>query len=280
MIDPEVISVGSSKATLYRSAPSWGELKTAAVGSIKFKSFAEGNVLLLQIIAKCKDEGYEALLGPLDGDTWHSYRLVYESDGSPPFLMEPSSKEHDLAVFTQSGFEPISKYISAKAKLVDTLGEKPVEISGIQVLPWDGKNGEELIRGLFDMSEQAFSKNNFFTPITFKGFMAIYEPLLPMIQKEHVLFARDEKNVLMGFLFGMPDFMDHSGTPSAILKTYASRMRGVGHLLADTYHRRAIDMGFETVIHALIHEDNISKEHSEKHKAKTIRKYALMGRKL
>ncbi len=280
MVKPEVFSIENSKATLYRKAPSWGEFKTAAIGGIKFKSVAEGVELLTRVAAKCSDEGYEALVGPLDGDTWHSYRLVCQSDGSAPFLMEPTSGEHDLAIFEQSDFEPISKYISAKAKLADTLGKRPAEIPGVTIRPWDGENGEALIRDLFDMSAEAFAGNKFFSPIAFEDFMAIYEPLLPLIQKEHVFFARDEENALKGFLFGSPDFMDHSGKPSVILKSYASRMYGVGHLLADTYHRRAIEMGFESVIHALIHEDNISRSRSEVHKADVFRRYALMGRKL
>ena len=77
-----------------------------------------------------------------------------------------------------------------------------------------------------------------------------------------------------------PTSWSSSTNPAAILKTYASGLRGVGHLLADTYHRRALDMGFTQVIHALMHEDNASRDRSEKHKAHTFRRYALMGRLL
>lgn len=280
MTEPEVFLLDNSKATLYRNAPDWAGQRTASIGGIKFKSFDEGAELVSQITSQCIKEGYAAILGPLDGDTWHSYRLVYESDGSPAFLMEPTSGKHDLEILTKSGFEVISKYISARASLKSTLGEKPAELPSINVQPWDGENGEALIKDLFDLSTDAFAQNKFFTPIEFKDFLAIYEPLLPLIQKDHVLFARDEQNALKGFLFGSPDFMDQSDKKPAILKTYASRMRGVGHLLADTYHRRAIEMGFETVIHALIHEDNTSRSRSEAHKADVFRRYALMGKKL
>lgn len=280
MTAPEPVTFEDSKATLYRTAPMWGELRTAAIGGIKFSSPETGIGLLSQIISQCRDEGHQALLGPLDGDTWHSYRLVCESDGSPPYLMEPISKEHDLAVFQQAGFEPVSKYVSSKARLVDTLGEKPVDLPGVTVEPWDGENADDFIRKLFDMSTQSFSKNKFFTPIAFDDFMAIYQPLLPLIEKENVLFAHDDEGKLVGFLFASRDFMDQSENQSVILKTYASKMRGVGHLLADTFHRRAIDMGFKTVIHALMHEYNASGARSAMHKAKIFRRYALMGRKL
>ena len=65
-----------------------------------------------------------------------------------------------------------------------------------------------------------------------------------------------------------------------ILKTYASARRGVGHLLADTLHRRARALGYSDVIHALMHVDNISRERSSRHQAHTFRRYALLGRRL
>jgi hypothetical protein len=39
-------------------------------------------------------------------------------------------------------------------------------------------------------------------------------------------------------------------------------------------------MGFTEVIHALMHEDNASRERSTRHKANLFRRYALMGRVL
>jgi hypothetical protein len=65
-----------------------------------------------------------------------------------------------------------------------------------------------------------------------------------------------------------------------ILKTYASRRRGVGHLLADTFHRRALALGFTHVIHALMHVDNVSRGRSARHATSVFRRYALMGRVL
>jgi hypothetical protein len=224
-------------------------------------------------------DGFGALLGPMDGDTWHTYRLVSESDGSAPFLMEPTSGPHDLQAFTAAGFAPVSRYVSARALLSNTITEGPVEMPGVTVANWDGKDAEGLIQKLFAMSGAAFQKNRFFKPIGLESFLDLYRPIMPFVDPEHVFFAR-QGEALVGFLFGMPDRAAPDGKPAAILKTYASALRGVGHLLADTYHRRAIEMGFTHVIHALMHEDNASRASSEKHKATVFRRYALMALKL
>jgi hypothetical protein len=277
MNKPELVTIDGASARIYRRAPDLNGLKALAIGGIRFSSLEAGCALLAQVIATARAEGYQALLGPLDGDTWHSYRLVTESDGSAPFLMEPVSGSHDLAVFEKAGFKPVSNYLSSMAKLEETLGERPATVAGVTVSAWDGKDGEKLIRHLFDMSIGAFARNRFFTPIDFSAFLDIYKPIMPFIDPKHVLFARDQNGDLKGFLFGTPDHFAKDGKPAAILKTYASTMRGVGHLLADTYHRRALDLGFEKVIHALIHENNASRQRSEMHGARVFRRYALMG---
>ena len=85
---------------------------------------------------------------------------------------------------------------------------------------------------------------------------------------------------LVGFLFGLPDWLETTDGETVIIKTYASTLRGVGHLLADTFHRRALSKGFKHVIHALMHVDNISRERSARYGARIFRGYALMGRRL
>ena len=278
--EPETVACPGARAMLYRDAPAWGELKCAAVGGIEFETAAAGRDLLNEIAGRLSGEGFAAIIGPMDGDTWHRYRLVTETDGSLPFLMEPDSGPCDLEAFTDAGFEPISRYVSARARLADTIDAEPFSMPGVTVTPWDGRDAEGLIGKLFEMSGSSFSGNHFYKPITLDAFLDIYRPVLPMIDPEHVLFARTDGGDLVGFLFDFPDRLSGERKPAAVLKTYASGLRGVGHLLADTYHRRAIGMGFEDVIHALMHEENVSSSRSAQHNARIFRRYALMGRKL
>ena len=263
---------------IYRDAPSWENKRTAAIGAVAFGSREAGEALLAQAAAELAAEGFEAIIGPMDGDTWHKYRLVSESDGTPPFALEPVSGPHDHAAFIAAGYAPISNYVSSRARLSDTIGETPAAMDGVTVTAWDGSGAEQLIGKLFDMSGSAFAGNRFFKPISRDSFLELYRPLLPLLDPRHILFAYGPASQLVGFLFGMPDRT--AATPTAILKTYASGLRGVGHLLADSYHRRALALGFTEVIHALMHEDNVSRQRSERHSANVFRRYALMGRDL
>lgn len=280
MTDAERIDRDGASALLYRDAPSWDGKLTAAIGSVAFESEAAGGRLLSELATRLDAEGFEAVIGPMDGDTWHRYRLVSDSDGSAPFLLEPTSGPNDHAAFLAAGFRPISSYVSSRALLSDTIGDEPVSMTGVTVAAWDGSDAEHLIGKLFEMSGSAFAGNRFFKPITLEAFVSLYRPLLPLLDPRHILFAHGSAGELVGFLFGMPDRAATTAPPAAILKTYASRMRGVGYLLADAYHRRAIDLGFTEVIHALMHADNVSRQRSERHNARVFRRYALMGREL
>jgi hypothetical protein len=266
---------------IYRDAPSWGERRTAAIGDFRSEDAVSGAVLLDRAGAQLRSEGYDALIGPMNGDTWHRYRVVTESDGSPPFLMEPVSGPHDKAAFDAAGFTPISSYVSTHASLDDAIGsDQPAHLDGVSISAWDGRDAEALIGRLFDMSAVAFSRNAFFKPITKGDFLKLYQPIVPAMEPRLVLFAHDQSGALVGFLFGLPDRAEGRDMPRAILKTYASGKRGVGRVLADTFHRTARDLGCKDVIHALMHVDNVSLERSGRHSGRVFRRYALMGRTL
>lgn len=280
MTEPQRLSVPGATASLYRDAPQWDGRRTAAIGAIAFDNAGAGTELLADAQRMLMNEGFGALIGPMDGDTWHKYRLISQSDGSRPFFLEPQSGPDDHAAFIAAGFAPISSYASSRASLADTIDGKQFQLPGVTVTAWDGQGAEKLISKLFEMSGSAFAGNHFFKPITLDAFLDLYRPVLPLLDPRHILFAHADNGQLVGFLFGMPDRLAADGKPAAILKTYASGLRGVGRLLADSYHRRAIELGFTEVIHALMHEDNVSRERSAMHRAVVFRRYALMGRRL
>ena len=276
----EIITLDGSRAKYHARGPEFEGARTAALGSLKLRDETSGIALLDHVLARASGDGAKAVLAPLDGDTWHAYRAVTETDGSPPFLMEPTSRPHDLVALRATGFEPVASYLSTIASLDDAIGEPARPVDGVRIEPWDGSDAGGLVADLFSLSTHAFAGNPFFKPIDEAAFSEIYRPLVPLLDARHVLFARDEAGALVGFLFAMPDFSPRNGQRAVILKTYAATRRGVGFLLADTFHRRARDMGFGQVIHALMHEGNVSRERSGRHGARTFRRYALMARRL
>ncbi|WP_119304454.1 hypothetical protein [Dongia deserti] len=277
---PEILTVDGAEATIHRDAPHWEGLSTAALGSFLCNDAQSGAALLDRAAAILAGEGFAALIGPMDGDTWHRYRVVTESDGSAPYLMEPVSGPADHAAFLAAGFAPISEYVSMRGALSGAIDPAPKSVRGVRVVAWDGNRSEQLFDQLFAASASAFERNRFFKPIEKAAFLKLYEPVIPLIDPRHVLFAQSDGGELVGFLFGIPDRLEGELPKTVILKTYASGLRGVGHLLADTFHRNALALGYSDFIHALMHVDNISRQRSLRYGGTVFRRYALMGRRL
>jgi hypothetical protein len=276
----QVFKTDGARLTLYLDGPEWEGAPAATFGAFSCKTAAAGAEVLGQAIAHAQAQGLRQIIGPMDGDTWHSYRFVTKTDGSPAFLLEPAPNDIGLAVVTAAGFSQISSYFSARVPLVQTALTVPPATEDFTVETWDGSDPEVLFNQVYDLSCTAFSRNAFYKPISRAAFLAMYMPLVPMLKRELIFFARRPDASLAGFLFGTPNYGEGPTPSSVILKTYASLARGAGQHMAHAFHKAAAAAGYETAIHALIHDDNLSALRSASEGAEVFRAYGLFGRKL
>ena len=266
-----------AKITVYADGPLWEGEPTATFGGFSCKTAEAGAAVLAEAIAFVRGQGFRRVLGPMDGDTWHSYRFVTETDGSPAFLLEPGHVALGPDLFKAAGFTQISSYFSARVPLIETALTVPPDTAEFRIEAWDGTNPEGLFAQVFDLSTRAFAGNAFYKPIGRDDFLAMYMPLVPMLKRELIFFARRPDGSLAGFLFGTPNYGEGPTPKSVILKTYASLARGAGQHLAYAFHRAAQAAGYDTAIHALIHDDNLSALRSAAEGADVFRRYGLFG---
>lgn len=255
---------------LYADGPTWDGAPSVALGALAFDNPAAGAALLREAVARA---GSRPVLAPMDGDTWHAYRTVTQSDDSPPFLMEPAAHPHVAEALALAGFVPVAHYASTRMAL-DTPQAQPAPVEGITVAAWDGQNAQPLLEQVFALAGGSFADKQFFKPITEGDFLGLYLPLLPLLDPRLVFLARDEGGAIAGFLLG---YRDPAMPTRAVLKTYAGTRRGVGHLLAHHFHEAAKGLGCTHVIHALMHADNVSLVRSGQHGAEVFRRYTLFG---
>jgi hypothetical protein len=230
-------------------------------------------------MAQLKAEGFGAVLGPMDGSTWAKHRLVVESDGRPPFLMEPENPAHFAEAFEQSGLKVVSRYVSA-VRPADVAVSASVAPAGIRLRDFNPDKAEEELIRIHALSLEAFAANSFYQPISLEAFLGSYRPVLKAVDPELVLMAEDDAGELKAFLFAIPNLVEGRKPTSVILKTYASRVKGGGSMLANAFHERASKRGYSDVIHALMHESNLSATHSGNTGGHVFRRYALWGGQL
>lgn len=279
MSAPEIMTATGASLAIFREGPSLDGLRTAALGEFACDGAEAGAAMIRDAMAILKAEGFGAVLGPMDGSTWAKHRLVVESDGRPAFLMEPQNPGHFVDAFDRSGLRIVSRYVSAvrPADVPESGSRSP---PGLRLRNFDPARAEEELTRIHAVSLEAFASNTFYQPIELEAFLASYRPVLKAIDPELVLLAEDASGALKAFLFALPNFGEGPQPRSVILKTYASRVKGGGSMLANAFHERARKRGFVDVIHALMHESNLSATHSGNTGGKVFRRYALWGGRL
>lgn len=275
----EAMKSSGASLAIFREAPSLNGLRTAAIGMFACDDAEAGASLIHEAMAKLKADGFAAVLGPMDGSTWAKHRLVVESNARAPFLMEPQNPAHYVDAFERSGLRVVSRYISA-VRSAEVLKSKSPQPAGLRLRNFDPARAEQELTRIHALSLEAFATNHFYQPISLEDFLASYRPVLKAIDPDLVLLAENEAGELKAFLFALPNLAEGPQPKSVILKTYASRVKGGGSMLANAFHERARKHGFVDVIHALMHESNLSATHSGNTGGEIFRRYALWGGQL
>lgn len=279
MTSSESMNIPGASLAIFQEAPTLHGMRTAALGSFECDTAERGAKLIHDAMSRLKAEGFGAVLGPMDGNTWGRHRLVVETDGSRPFMLEPQNPLHHVQAFEQSGLKIVSRWISAlrPSDIPPSASPPP---PGITLRNFDLSHAEDELARIHALSLEQFASNHFYVPITQKAFLDSYRLVLPAIDPELVLLGENEAGELKAFLFALPNYSEGPKPQAVILKTYASQVKGGGSMLANAFHERARKRGFANVIHALMHETNLSAQHSGNVGGKVFRRYALWGGRL
>jgi GNAT superfamily N-acetyltransferase len=274
----------------WRSAPPLSGHRPGVIGHYAAVSAAAGSALL---VAACRDlaaRGCTLALGPMDGSTWRSYRLVTGTSPRPAFFLEPDSPQDWAGHFGVSGFKPLARYLSAQTGCLSELPPAPDHRSrltrrGIHLRRLEPGDFSGEVRQLFPLSIESFKDNLLFSPITEKEFESIYQPLRPYLVPG-LSWVAEHRQTAIGFVFAFPDILQpQRGEPmdTVILKTLAVapnfRGIGLGHALLVACQQSARRLGYRHVIHALIREGNLSGWISARY-AQPIRSYTLFAREI
>ena len=225
-------------------------------------------------------------IGPMDGNTWRSYRFVTHAGDEPPFFLEPTNPASWPKFWTNYGFEPIAEYSSGLTTDLSQRDERlpkveqRLEQKGVRFRPLDINDFEQELRRIYSISVVSFSNNYLYTPLDEDDFVNQYMKVKDLVIPELTLIAEKENEVI-GYLFAIPDINEKMrGEPvkTVIIKTVAvlpeNSHAGLGALLVDKVQQQARGMGFERAIHALMFNGNVSRNISG-HYANPMRRYTL-----
>jgi len=266
----------------------------ARAGLIGHLQAAPGCLAHELLDSACRDlaaHGATLAVGPIDGDTWHSYRLVTDHGNEPAVFLEPWTPADWPATFTAAGFQPFAGYHSGIARDLARVDPKVanamqrLEAGGVTLRNLDLEHFEEELAILHELSLQCFSRNFLYTPIDLESFVALYAPIRQFVDPR-LVFIAERGSTPAGFLFAIPDWLEarRTGeTHTVIIKTVAARtgraFGGLGACLVSRCHAIAAQLGHSRAVHALMHDANNSANISRKY-ADVLRRYTLYARPL
>ncbi len=158
--------------------------------------------------------GCRSIVGPIDGDTWHKYRIntgPLGDDSDWPFLLEPHNPDYYQRMFLDSGFEVVSRYRSLRVgNLTKTIAAmKPsfeaATAAGYSLRSLSPDAFEQEIKVIYDLSTRCFSDNFLYEHISQEDFIGLYANAKRITRERLVWFAMDPQGNEVGFLFALPD---------------------------------------------------------------------------
>ncbi len=227
-----------------------------------------------------RTQGCTLAIAPMEGNTWRTHRAVIESDGSPPFLLEPTPPPKTSDLFRKSGYQILARYSSSLIDLKTNppdLSRLKKRLSTVSIRPLDLAHLEEELRAIYLLSTRAFVDNFLYTSISEDEFLAQYLAFKSHLTPACAFLAEQDRH-LVGFVFGYPD--QHRFIVKTLAVLPERRFAGLGTLLVERIQECARQSGFIQAIHALQREDNQSLRISTRFKARVFRRYALFAKSL
>lgn len=264
------------------------------IGHYAASSSDAGTQLLQLVCEELTLQGCTLAIGPMDGNTHRSYRFITERGSEPLFFLEPDHPDDWPEHFTRTGFTPLAHYYSA---LQTDLEQKDPRVPALEqrfreervsIRPLNLQSFEDELHCLYPLVVASFQQNFLASPISEQEFFEQNRQLQPYVRPELVLLAEDERTgEPIGFVFALPDRLQaHRGETvnTFIVKTLAIHPAYGGHGLATLLVNRlwgiAGQLGYIRAIHALMHEQNLSRRISQRNQGRIIRRYTLFSRML
>ena len=275
----------------HRHTPMLPDERVGIIGHYTAADPVAGEALLRRACAELAAAGCTLAVGPMDGDTWHSYRFVTERSDVPPFFLEPWQPPGWMEHWTATGFGALASYYSTISdNLADTADDprqrsalQRVEAAGVRTRALAPESWDDELREIYAVAAVSFRTNFLYSPLPEENFLALYAPLRNVVQPELVLIAEEVNGNPVGFVLGLPNMLDPA-RETFIVKTVAVLPSvagiGLGRVLVDKLHAAARALGYQRAIHALMHDDNASRHLSARFGSRPLRRYTLFSRRL
>jgi hypothetical protein len=225
--------------------------------------------LLQAAEAWLKSKGVLVAHGPVNFNTWFSYRFRTGQQDDLRFSWEPVNPSEYVTFWMQNGYTELEVYKSQGhdglkqfAEVTRPAYEKALKL-GCTFRPFDSKKVMEVeVPVLYDISMDGFRDNFLFEPIPFEAFQALYVPVAGKLDLGLAHMAMDVRGQPVGFFFCYQD-NEYLVYKSVAVK-HAGRGMGVSNALAYLAAQEGLKRGLSRLITALVKSGAQSESYGKK----------------
>lgn len=253
------------------------------IGSFEALDSPRVTSLLDDAASWLREQGAKQVIGPMDGDTWHRYRVNAGPFDTPPFLLEPVNPPYWDALWRDAGFEVIERYSSKRIDDVMPLMQKLAPMHeravtrGYRIRTFDLTRLQDELTLVWRLSLEIFRGNAWYSDISLDDFLALYRGIDRLLVPELVLFIEHESQPV-GFLFAYPD-TDPRTVDYKTIGVLPTHRRGyVGWAMLHQAYSAAVAMGRPAANHCLMREENASQS-MDAGEGVTFRRYYLYSQR-
>lgn len=235
-----------------------------------------------------RGHGCGRMIGPIDGDTWHRYRINAGPFDTPRFLLEPWNPAYYARLWEGCGFRVLESYSSRRIDdiepVVERLAEKyeAASANGYRFERFDPGDFPGTLKRIYSISLEIFRENFLYSDISFDEFQSLYRGADRIIEEDSIFFAKAPDGSDAGFVFTYPNRTAQNPAGDALnFKTLgvlpAHRRGGTGAALMFCGYEAGSRRGLHAVNHCLMRAGNPSERLDSGH-GKTFREYFLYER--
>ena len=248
-----------------------------------------------------KKNNCEHVSGPINGNTWNNYRFN-ETCSYPLFPGEPNQPLYYLKFWKDCDFKPCQHYTSdvPPKEIVQPMTREELDFllasNNLYARNLTEEISTEYFEKLHEFYHVCFSSNPLFHAISLDEYELINKKTTAVVNSDHSFLIHDADLNIAGVFISFNDYYyslfrealdapKEYQTKKIIIKTLSVspqyRNKQLGTLMINFIHYQAYQNGFSQVIHALMHNQNLSSvKGKEKFKTEIIREYCLLEKHL
>lgn len=217
-----------------------------------FVNYADGD--FEKVLIALKNEKVNGIIGPIDGNTFYSYRFALDNFDIN-FYPDCTNGKEVLDLFLKHGFSYKQFYLSTIA----TVNQKMWDFSKRAKLPKgyslkivSGKDAFAYLDEIYEVTIDAFSEADFYEEIPKNDFIEIYMRNIEAVCPDLILFFYENKLVAYNFCYEDPLKRYYVCKTTAIKK--ANRHKSLIMLMVDHSYKLLVEKGYTYALHHFLND--------------------------